>query len=143
MMVGPRVTYAMAKDRAIFSSLERVNQKFQTPDLAILVQMAIAVFYVFIGFDAILKMLIYMGFALSVFPLMAVIGMVYIRIKQPDVSRPFRVPLFPVIPAVYILLTLAILATTLIEKTVPSLFAVGAVIVGIVIYYIRKKLIKA
>jgi basic amino acid/polyamine antiporter, APA family len=140
MMIGPRVSYAMAKDRAIFSSLARVNQKYQTPDMAIIVQTAIAVFYVFIGFDAILKMLIYMGFALSIFPLLTVIGMVYTRIRKPDIVRPFRVPLFPVIPLIYISLTISIMATTLIEKTVPSMFAIGAVAVGIVIFFIRKKI---
>lgn len=140
MMIGPRVTYAMAKDRTIFSSLERINQRFQTPDLAIIVQMAIAVFYVFIGFDAILKMLIYMGFALSIFPLVSVIGMVYLRIKKPELNRPFRVPLFPIIPMIYILLMLGVIVTTLIEKTIPSLFAIGVVVLGIVIYFIREKM---
>jgi basic amino acid/polyamine antiporter, APA family len=143
MMIGPRVNYAMAKDRAIFSSLERISPRYQTPDLAIIVQMAIAVFYVFIGFDAILKLLIYMGFALSVFPLLTVIGMVYMRIKHPELPRPFKLPLFPLIPAVYILLTIGIIVTTLIEKTVPALFAVGAVAVGAVIFYIRKKVVEA
>lgn len=142
MMIGPRVSYAMAKDRTIFSSLERVSPRFRTPDLAIIVQMAIAVFYVFIGFDAILKMLIYMGFALSVFPLLTVSGMVYMRIRHPELPRPFRLPLFPLIPAVYIILTLGIIVTTLVEKTVPSLFAIGAVAVGAVIYFIRKKLME-
>jgi basic amino acid/polyamine antiporter, APA family len=141
MMIGPRVTYAMAKDRTIFGSLERINSKFQTPDLAIIVQMAIAVFYVFIGFDAILKMLIYMGFALSIFPLMAVIGMTYTRLKKPDLARPFKVPLFPVVPLIYIILTCGIIITTLIEKTVPSLFAIGVVGVGVIIYVIRKNFV--
>ena len=140
MMIGPRVNYAMAKDRAIFSSLERISPRYGTPDLAIVVQMAIAVFYVFIGFDAILKLLIYMGFALSVFPLLTVIGMVYMRVRHPEVPRPFRLPFFPLIPAVYILLTLGIIVTTLIEKTVPSLFAIGAVALGALVFYIRKKL---
>ncbi len=142
MMIGPRVTFAMAKDRTIFGSLERVNQRFQTPDLAIIVQMAIAVFYVFIGFDAILKMLIYMGFALSIFPLMTVIGMVYTRIKKPDLVRPFKVPLFPIIPIIYIVLMVGVIITTLIEKTVPSLFAIGAVVAGVVIFFIRSRIVK-
>ncbi len=142
MMIGPRVTYAMAKDRTIFKSLERVNQRFQTPDFAILVQMVIAVFYVFIGFDAILKMLIYMGFALSIFPLMTVIGMVYIRIKKPDLVRPFSVPFFPVIPLIYITLMTGVIITTLIEKTVPSLFAISVVAVGVVIFFVRSKIVK-
>ncbi len=142
MMIGPRVTYAMAKDRTIFGPLERINQKFQTPDLAILVQMVIAVFYVFIGFDAILKMLIYMGFALSIFPLMTVIGMVYTRIKRPELARPFKVPLFPVIPLIYIVLMIGVIITTLIEKTIPSLFAVGVVLAGVVIFLVRGRVVK-
>lgn len=142
MMIGPRVSFAMAKDRTIFRSLERVNRRFQTPDLAIIVQMVIAVFYVFIGFDAILKMLIYMGFALSIFPLMTVIGMVYTRIKKPELARPFKVPLFPIIPLVYIILMTTVIITTLIEKTVPSLFAVGVVLVGVIIFLIRSRMVK-
>ncbi len=142
MMIGPRVSFAMAKDRTIFKSMERINQKFQTPDLAIIVQMVIAVFYVFIGFDAILKMLIYMGFALSIFPLMTVIGMVYTRIKKPDLKRPFRVPLFPVIPIIYIVLMIGVIITTLIEKTIPALFAIGVILAGVVIFFVRSKLMK-
>jgi APA family basic amino acid/polyamine antiporter len=142
-MIGPRVSYAMAKDRTIFSSLERVSPRFRTPDLAIIVQMAIAVFYVFIGFNTILKMLIYMGFALSMFPLLTVIGMVYMRIRHPELPRPFRVPLFPLIPAIYILLMLGVIVTTLAESTEPSLFAIGAVAVGAVIFFVRKKVMEA
>jgi basic amino acid/polyamine antiporter, APA family len=142
MMIGPRVTYAMAKDRTIFGMLERVNPKYQTPDLAIIVQMAIAVFYVFIGFDAILKMLIYMGFALSVFPLMAVIGMVYTRIKHPEIQRPFRVPFFPLVAGIYIVLMFCVILGTLKESPKPSLFAIAVIATGVVIYLIRSRLVK-
>jgi len=139
IMIGPRVTYAMAKDRVIFSSLGRVSGRFMTPDLAIIIQVFISIFYVFIGFDAILKMLIYMGFALNVFPLLAVIGMVYKRIREPEVERPFRVPFFPVVPVLYIVLSLMIMTATLITRTVPSLFALGMVAMGAVVYYLWKR----
>ncbi len=149
MMIGPRVTYAMAKDRAIFQTLERINPKFQTPDLAIILHGALAVFYVFIGFNAILKMLIYMGFALSIFPLMSVAGMMYLRYTRPDIPRPYRVPLFPVIPLVYIVLTAVIMATTFVlttfyntENKYSSLFAIGAVVVGVMVYFIWRSLQK-
>jgi APA family basic amino acid/polyamine antiporter len=150
MMIGPRVTYAMAKDRAIFHAFQRVNPAFQTPDFAIIVQMAIAVSYVFIGFNAILKMLIYMGFALSIFPLMSVIGMVYLRIKRPDIVRPFKVPLFPVIPAVYIGLTVIIMAATFILTTFyydeynkyATITAIAMIAAGIVAYYIWRWILK-
>ena len=149
MMIGPRVTFAMARDRAIFQTLERINPRFRTPDLAIILQTALAVFYVFIGFNAILKMLIYMGFALSIFPLMSVIGMMYLRYKRPDIPRPYRVPLFPVIPLIYIALTIVIMVATFILTTFydtdnqySSLFAIGAVILGVIIYFIWRYALK-
>lgn len=147
MMIGPRVAFAMAKDGAIFHSLEGVNSRFQTPVLAIVVQMVIAVIYVFIGFNYILSMLIYMGFALSIFPLMSVIGMVYLRYARPDINRPFKVPLFPLIPIIFILLTIVILVTTFILTTFyyqsynkfASLTALGVVSAGILVYYVWRK----
>jgi APA family basic amino acid/polyamine antiporter len=149
MMIGPRVTYAMAKDGAIFHTLDRVNSRFKTPDLSIIVQTAVAVSYVFIGFNAILTMLIYMGFALSIFPLMAVIGMVYLRYKRPEIRRPYKVPLFPVVPLIFIVLTVIIMATTFVQTTFyagayrySSLYAIGAVVVGIAAYYTWRVLLK-
>jgi len=88
-------------------------------------------------------MLIYMGFALSIFPLLAVIGMVYKRYKEPDTPRPFKVPFFPVVPLVYIILTVLIMTATLITKTVPSLIALGVVALGIIIFYIWQRFLKA
>jgi APA family basic amino acid/polyamine antiporter len=147
MRIGPRVAFAMAKDGAIFHSLERVNSRFQTPVLAIVVQMVIAVIYIFIGFNYILSMLIYMGFALSIFPLMAVIGMVYLRYARPDIPRPFKVPFFPLVPLIFILLTIIILVATFILTTFyyqsynkfASLTALGVVSAGILVYYIWRK----
>ncbi len=139
MMIGPRVYYAMAKDRMTFSSLSRINPKFQTPDFAIILQMFIAITYVFIGGDKVFQLLIYMGFALSVFPLLCVIGMVILRYKQPELERSYRVPFFPLTPLIYIILTSAMMVTSLITNTVPSLFAVGVLAVGVVVFYLWQK----
>ena len=139
IMIGPRVCYAMAKDRVIFHSLERINKKYQTPYVAIIIHTAIAIFYTFIGFDAILKMLIYMGFALSIFPFLTVLGMVYWRYKNPGLHRPFKVPLFPVVPIIYLVLSCCIMVTTLLTETIPSLFALGVVAVGIGIFFLWQR----
>jgi APA family basic amino acid/polyamine antiporter len=139
MMIGPRVCYAMAKDKVIFRSLDKISKKYQTPYVAIIIQTVIAIFYTFIGFDAILKMLIYMGFALSIFPFLAVLGMVYWRYKKPDIHRPFKAPLFPVVPIIYLVLSSCIMVTTLITETIPSLFAVGVVALGIGIFLVWQR----
>ncbi len=143
MMIGPRVYYAMAKDRMIFHSLERVNQKFMTPDLAIIIQTCIAVSYVFIGKNNIEALLVYMGFSLNIFPLMAVIGLMIMRKREPDMERPFRVPLYPVVPLVYIVLTFSMMVAALVNWTGTSLFACGIVGVGILVYFVWRIILKA
>lgn len=136
MMIGPRVYYAMARDGLIFSKLSRINPRFNTPDLAIAAQMVIAIIYVFIGKNNIESLFAYMGFSLGIFPLMAVIGMVVIRFKKPNMPRPFKTPLFPLIPAIYIVLTAGMMTASLLIWTKTSLFAVGILCLGIVIYFI-------
>ena len=142
MMVGPRVYYAMAKDKLTFAKLANVHPTFGTPYLAILVQMIIALIYIFIGKDHIEMLLVYMGFSLGIFPLMAVIGLVIMRFKAPEIERPFKVPLFPLVPAIYILLTIGMMVASLIMWTETSLTALGVLSVGVVIYYIWRHFTK-
>jgi APA family basic amino acid/polyamine antiporter len=80
-----------------------------------------------------------MGFALSIFPFLAVLGMVYWRYKNPGFNRPFKVPLFPVVPIIYLLLSCCIMVTTLITETVPSLFALGVVAAGVGIFFLWQR----
>ncbi len=144
LMIGPRVYYAMAKDKVIFHSLTRIHPRFKTPALAILIQMAISILYVLIVGQDIVNLLIYMGFALSIFPLLSVIGLIYLRIKQPDLPRPYKVPFFPIVPLIFIILTLGMMIASLIviEKLAPSLFAVAIVVLGIPIFYLWKHFTK-
>ncbi|HRZ27245.1 MAG TPA: amino acid permease [Spirochaetota bacterium] len=139
MMVGPRVCYAMAQDGMIFRSLSAVNDRFGTPHRAILVQMFLAILYIVVG-NA-MTLIIYMGFALNIFPLLTVIGLVYMRIKRPDLARPFRVPWFPVIPAFYIAVSASMMIAALMNWTETSLFAIGVVLAGIPVYYLWRRFV--
>lgn len=134
MMVGPRVYYAMAKDRLIFSSLKRISPRFETPSLAIAIQMALAMLYVFTG--SAMTLVIYMGFALNIFPVFTVIGLMRMRRKNPDLARPYRVPLYPVVPLVYITMSVVMMAAALMNWTTTSLFAIGVVVAGVPVYYV-------
>ena len=139
MMVGPRIYYAMAKDRMIFHALSRVHPRFGTPYVAILAQMILALFYVLTG--SALTLVIYMGFALNVFPVLAVIGLVYLRRKRPDLKSPFRVPCYPCVPLFFVLLTIAMMTAALFNWTIPSFCAIAVILLGIPVFYLWKRLV--
>ncbi len=136
-MVGPRVYFAMAKDGLIFHSLSRVHPRFETPHLAILIQVILSIFYVFSG--SAMTLVIYMGFALNVFPVLTVIGQMYMRRRAPELSRPYRTPLYPVVPLVYVLLTTAMMIAALMNWTTTSLVAIGVLVLGIPVFYIWRR----
>ncbi len=137
MMLGPRVYYAMAKNKMIFHSLAKVNQRFKTPVNAILLQMLLAIIYVYSG--SAMTLVIYMGFALNVFPVLAVIGLIVARKKFPDLNRPYTTPLYPLVPLTYIILSIVMMIAALCCWTITSAFAIGMLLFGIPVYYIWKK----
>jgi APA family basic amino acid/polyamine antiporter len=139
MMIGPRVTYAMATDKLIFKKLARISPRFHSPSIAITVQAALAIFYIFIGSAS--SLMAYMGFALSVFPLLSVIGVIYLRIKSPEIKRPFKVPLYPLIPLIFIILTIGMMIAGFLAWTSTSQFAIIVILAGIPVYYLWHKFI--
>jgi len=140
MMIGPRVCYAMAQDRLLFRWLAALHPRYGTPWLAICAQMGLAVIYVLMG--SAMTLVIYMGFALSVFPVMAVIGMMYMRFKQPGLMRPYRVPLYPYVPLLYIVLSVTMMIAALMTWTSTSLFSIGVLLAGIPVYYLWRRCVK-
>ncbi|HYA87712.1 MAG TPA: amino acid permease [Nitrospirota bacterium] len=138
MMVGPRVSYAMAKDKMIFRSLARVHRRFETPHVAILAQMVLAIFYVLSG--SALVLVIYLGFALSLFPLLAVAGLLYIRHARPEVKGSFRVPCGPLVSLVYIVFTIAMMLAALVTWTKTSCCAIVVVLMGIPVFLVWERI---
>ena len=134
IIIGPRVYYSMAKDGLFFRSAARIHKKFNVPSNSILFQCLIAVILAFSGtFEQVLT---YMGFALGIFPVMAVIGVWKLRKQNPDA---FRLKGFPFTQIIYITSGLLILLFAFLERPVESSIALLTVAVGVPAYYIFKK----
>jgi len=138
--IGPRVFYAMARDRMLFKSLGTLHERHETPHRAIILQAAIAITYIFLGSAEMLMQ--YMGFALSVFPLVAVIGLIVLRIKHPELPRPWKAPLFPLFPALFIALTLLMMGASLMAWTTTSLFALLVLVASIPVYFLWRAFVR-
>lgn len=100
MMTGPRVYFSMAQDGVFFRSFSRVSAKCSAPRNAIYLQMVIAIaMAVTSTFES---LLIYMGFVLSIFSSLTVIGLMRLRRTMPARVRPYKVWGYPWMPLLFV-----------------------------------------
>ncbi len=129
IILGPRVYYAMAKDGYFFRFVADVHPVFRVPSKSIILQFLIAAVMVMSGtFDQILT---YMGFCLGIFPILAVFGVFKLRKAK---ASTYRMPLYPVVPLVFICVSLSILVLAYLERPVESSIALATVAVGVPVY---------
>jgi APA family basic amino acid/polyamine antiporter len=130
IILGPRVYYAMARDRSFFPFFSSVHPRFKVPARSILLQGLIAALLVLLGtFDQILT---YMGFSLGLFPILSILGVFKLRRRG---ALPYRMPGFPVVPLVYVLAGGTILVLGYFERPVESSIALGMALIGVPVFY--------
>src|SRR5437764_8640211 len=99
--VGPRVYYAMAKNRAFFSAAASVHPRWHTPVVAILSQGLCAMFMTLSTFR---DLLTYIGMSLTLFTTLSVVALFKFRRTRPGWQRLRAVEFaYPLIPASYVL----------------------------------------
>src|SRR4051812_16194186 len=92
-MIGPRVYYAMARDGLFFHGLARVHPRFRTPSNAILLQAVwVSVLIVTGTFGALLN---YVSVIIGLFSSLTVGSLLVLRVKRPDLHRPYKIPGYP------------------------------------------------
>lgn len=134
IIMGPRVYYAMARDGYFFHFLAKVHPVFKVPSRAIWIQALISTIIVIAGaFDQILT---YMGFALGLFPLLAVAGIFLLRNSGKSV---IHMPGYPWVQLFFLLSSFTILILAYMERPVESSVALLTVAAGIPFYYLFKR----
>lgn len=124
-IAGPRVLQMVGQDIRAFSFLARANEDGM-PTMAVWLQSGLALLFVLTAtFD---QVLVFAGFTLALNSLLAVGGLFVLRWRQPDLKRPFRVPLYPVLPLIYLALTVWTLIFVALER--PQEVAVSIVLIG-------------
>jgi APA family basic amino acid/polyamine antiporter len=134
IITGPRVYYAMARDGLFPSIAARVSAKGQVPTYAMILQSVCAIAILFVtDFQNLYQ---YAAVGLSLFALLF-IGAVYVlRWRRPEMERPFRVPGYPVVPAIFMAITTFMAVFAFKQWLTPSLYSVGSILLGIPVYYI-------
>jgi APA family basic amino acid/polyamine antiporter len=132
IMAGPRVYYAMAKDGIFFEAFGRVNSFHRTPGYAIFLQAGIAIIMVFTAsFD---KLLIYIGFTLSLSAMLTVVGMIRLRMNRPALTKDYKTFGYPLTPLLFVLGNLWIIYFSIKSRPITSLCGLGTIVIGILLY---------
>lgn len=138
-MTGMRIPYVMGKEHKLpFGNAFGKLNKAGVPAVAGFIQYGIAFLMMLSGqFDAITNMLI---FVIWVFYCMAFVAVFILRRRQPDLNRPYKVPLYPWIPLVALLGGLFVLVNTLFTQFFTTAIGIVVTALGIPFYmYLSKK----
>jgi basic amino acid/polyamine antiporter, APA family len=127
-----RIFYTMARDGLIPPVFARVHPKFKTPWInTLLVGVLACGFAGFMGLDQ-LANLTNVG-TLFAFAIVC-ITVVYLRFARPEMSRPFKTPLFPITPLVGAAMCLFLLMSLMAHEATRNFFLVYLA-GGIVLYF--------
>lgn len=129
-----RVPYAAAKDGNYFKIFSRVHKKHRFPYVSLLVMGGIAIAFCFLRLADVVAALVVIRIIIQF--LAQIVGVIVLRIRRPDMERPFKMWLFP-LPA---LLAIAGFLFVLVKRPNPLKeirYAAVLLIVGLMIYLIR------
>lgn len=135
ILTGARVPFAMAEQRNLpFSNyFAAVRPVSRTPARALLLVGVLATLYSFTGsFNLLTDLAV---FALWTFFVMGLFAVIIMRRKRPDLPRPYKVPLYPVVPAIGIIGGIYILVSTLFNSPLNSLFSIGVTLLGFPVFW--------
>jgi len=129
--VGPRVTYAMAKDYHLWKPLAKVNAN-QIPVRAIILNTAISLILFLSGsFE---QIMLYAGFILQLMSTVTVYSSLKIK-KQEGFKTPFK----PIPQLIYICFSIALMGYLLVDRPKESLAGLGILALGGAVYALDKK----
>jgi len=132
ILAGARVYYAMAKENLFLKKAENMN-KNSVPSTALLLQCIWASLLCLSGTYK--DLVAYSTFASVIFYIVTITGLFVLRIKEPNAERPYKAFGYPIIPALYILVSIAICTVLIIYDTRNTQMALICVVIGIPVYY--------
>jgi APA family basic amino acid/polyamine antiporter len=128
-----RIPFAMARDGIFFESLARVSRKTHVPVISLIVQAVWAGILTLSGtFDQLTDFAI---FAFWLFYGMVAASVFVFRRRNPDAARPYRTWGYPVVPAIFVLVTICLIVFTIKNAPVQSLIGLAIIATGLPVYW--------
>lgn len=133
ILAGARVYYTMAKDGLFFKQAGELNRN-AVPQWALWAQCVVASLLCLSGqYGNLLDMI---SLVVVMFYALTIGGIFILRVKRPDVERPYKAFLYPFLPALYIVMGIAFCVLLIIYKPTYTWPGLIITLIGIPIYYI-------
>ncbi len=133
ILMASRIYYRMSSEGLFFKKAGVVHERFHTPGWSLVFQAIMACGLVaFSDFDHLTDMLIFASF---IYYGATALGVFILRRRMPDAERPYKVPLYPVVPAIFVLFCAALVVNTIVNKPGDAAFGLGLIATGIPFYF--------
>ncbi len=136
ILTAARVYYAMAKDGLFFKQAGVLN-KNHVPAKSLTMQCIWSCVLCFSGSYG--DLLDYVMFAVMIFYVLTVTGLFILRVKRPDAERPYKAVGYPILPAIYVLLALAVSVFMILNNGKNCLWGALIMLAGVPVYFLINK----
>jgi basic amino acid/polyamine antiporter, APA family len=146
LLAKPRVAYAMARDGLIFAFLGTTHPRWSTPWVALLIQGVVAIIMVLAlrDFDTLTTYFVVVEWAALIF---AVAAVFVLRRKMAAAPRPFRTPVYPWVPLVFVIGTVvglsAIVWGQIQVGNFSPIYGLGIAAAGFPVHHLWKRLTRS
>jgi APA family basic amino acid/polyamine antiporter len=115
----------------------RLSTRSATPLVATVLQVVCTLTLLWTGsFDS---LVVYASVGLAIFSMLTISAVYVLRVRQPELPRPFKTPGYPVTPAIYLLFTAILTAAAFWERFWVSTYSLLSIMAGIPVYYLWQR----
>jgi len=137
VLTGARIPYAMARDGVFFKFAERMHPTFHSPSGSLLFLGAVATVLTLTGtFEELYSLFV---FAVWIFFALVAIALIRLRIKEPELARPYRAWGYPLTPLIFLVAAVALTINLWMNRPVRSSVGLGVILLGIPLFYRWRK----
>ena len=141
-LMGARTSFALGRDFPLFAPLGRWNDRAGGPVTALVVQGAISL--ALVGFGAWTRegfetMVGYTSPVFWFFFMMTGVALVVLRAREPEAPRPFRVPLYPLTPALFCATCAYLLYSSVTYTGVGAAVGVAVLVAGLLPLWLSRR----
>lgn len=129
---GPRVFYAMAREKLFFPGVAYIHPRYHVPTVSIVLNGIWASFLTMVGsFE---RLFSYVIFVAWIFYALGAAAVIVLRHTQPEVERPYKTWGYPVVPVLFCLIAAAIVLNAVVNDFKNSFWGLLVVAAGLPAY---------